>query len=236
MFYENNNDLLKDDVVHTPKELSQFIYKQVFRKGYKNIIDVGAYNGILSQPFSKKSNTTITAIDVINDYSANFNHFIHKDYLETTRDDYIKSDEPKLILMNPPFSQLSPIKFIRHTLDLFGADTPIIAIVPNYILDNSKNRGQELNSINITRTITLDRAIYKKENDVVIHTSLLFINIQFKKKAKAYEYWSAPKEAPNKVKYRTTYFSADEEIELQKILKANKMTYSKYIKSLIFDR
>jgi len=225
--FVNGTQPKKDDLVQTPEWLVNRIYKQINRKQYKNIVDIGAYNGVLSAPFKRIKGSHITGVDILNDYSNNFDHFIHKPFLETTNDVYIH--KPDLIIMNPPFSDIQPMQFIEHIIKLFG-NIPIIAIVPTYIMDNSKKRSHRLNELNITRTIILDTYIYG--DAARLHTQLIFLNIPFRNK-KPYEYWYKPKQTNTKGKYRSVYSNKKDEENIQILLKKHNGNFNRMIKSLI---
>ena len=214
--YFVDGSVTKDIIVHTPTELCEFIYKKVNRKPFTNILDVGAYDGALSKPWKKKKSSYIIGLDVIDAYSEQFNEFIHKDYLTTTADNY--SVKPDLIISNPPFNDLMSWQYIQHTIKLFGSLIPIIMIVPNYLLDNSKNRAGELEKLNITKIIKLDRQTF---NGAAIHCSVVFINMHFSK-PKLYEYYYPKREIKGKV--RTLYFTKEQEEFLQNELKVKNFT------------
>ena len=226
--FVNGTQPKKDDVVQTPEWLINRIYKQISRKQYKNILDIGAYDGALSRPFTRIKGSHRIGVDILNDYSDNFDHFIHEPFLNTTEEVY--KNKPDLIIMNPPFSDIQPMRFIEHCNALFGSNIPIIIIVPTYIMDNSKKRSHELNKLNITRTIVLDT--YTFGEAARIHTQLLFINIPFRKKS-AYEYWYKPKEQKKKGKYRSVYMNKKDEENIQILLKKYGGNFNKMIKSLI---
>ncbi len=222
MHKSTNNDLIKDDVVETPEEVSQLIYDKVKRKKYKTILDVGGHKGSLSKPFKNKKDTLILGIDIVSDHSKNFTGFLKWDYLETEKKDY--PDLPDLVISNPPFSDLLSWKFIEHTLKIFGDNQPSIFIVPQYILNNATARGGKLNNINITKIIHLPPSIFK---NAAIHCSVIFININFKSKS-VYEYYVPTKEIKGKV--RSLFFTKSQE----EWLKENKIkNFTKFIKDTI---
>lgn len=216
-----NDELIKNDIIKTPNDISSFIYDKVKRKPYKNILDVGCFDGSLSKPFKSKKNNYINGVDVVNTFEDKFDNFIFKDYLLCNRDDFKEID---LIVSNPPFSDLLAFKFIEHTFKLFGEDIPLICIVPNYILDNSKKRGLELNNYNITKIVKLNQYSFK---DVAIHCSIIFFNINFKTK-NVYEYYY--KKTEIKGRRRTLYMTQEQE----EFLKNNNIkNFSKFVKDSI---
>lgn len=221
MYDLTKNELIKDIVVSTPNDLSQFIYKKISRKPYTNILDIGCYNGNFSKPFRNKKNINIIGIDILNDFQENFNQFIHKDFLTTTKNDFPDID---LIICNPPFNDLLSWKFIEHSKSIFG-DIPMVFIVPEYILNNSKSRSIELEKYNITKIVKLNQYTFK---GVAIHCSVVFFNIHFKSK-KLFEYYYPKNEVKGKV--RTLYFTKEQEEYLINVIKVKNFT--KYIKNLI---
>ena len=222
MYNTAKNTLIKDSTIQTPKELAEFIYKKINRKPYKNILDIGANDGALSRPFKSKKNISIIGLDINNEYEANFDKFIYKDFLDTSREDY-KGLDIDLIISNPPFDKLLSWKFIKHSKELFG-DIPMVFIVPEYILNNSKNRAIELEQYNITKIVKLNQNTFE---NVAIHCSVIFININFKS-TKLFEYYYPKREVKGRV--RTLYFTKEQE----EFLKKNRISnFTKYIKELI---
>ena len=222
MYDKTKNTLIKNTTIQTPSELSEFIYKKINRKPYKTILDVGANDGALSKPYRKKKDIFIVGLDTNNEYELEFDDFINKDYLQTTREDY-QGFKIDLIVSNPPFNNLMSWKFIQHSKALFG-DIPMVFIVPEYILNNSKNRAIELEKYNITKIVKLNQNVFK---DVAIHCSVLFLNINFKS-TKLFEYYYSKREVKGRV--RTLYFTKGQE----EFLKAQKIdNFTKYIKELI---
>ena len=228
MYNLTKNQLIKNSTVLTPDHLSNHIYNLVKRKPFINILDIGCFNGSLSKPFKNKRNSKIIGLDIIDDYEKNFDKFIKKDFLLTTEKDF-EELEIDLIVSNPPFNDLLSFKFLEHCLKLFP-NLPIIFIVPEYILNNSKNRSIEIEKYNITKIIKLNQYTFK---DVAIHSSIIFLNIHFKNK-KVFEYYYEKKEEEKKGKIRTLYFTKEEEEYLKNTLKINNFT--KYIKTLIKEK
>ena len=221
MYNLNINKHIKNSVITTPQDLAEFIYKKVARKPYKNILDIGCYSGSLSKPFRRKNNTKIIGIDIQNNFQEEFDEFIYKDFLETTKKDFPDID---LILCNPPFNDLLSFKFLEHSQKLFG-DIPKIFIFPEYILNNSKTRALELEKYDITKIVKLNQNTF---NGVAIHSSVVFFNINFKSK-KIFEYYYPKSKITGKT--RTIYFTQEQEEYLQKTLKVKNFT--RYIKELI---
>jgi len=222
MYDLTKNKLIKDTVVLTPDDLSNFIFKKISKKPYINILDIGCFNGSFSKPFKNKKNSFITGVDILNDFEENFDKFIKKDFLTTTNQDFNNVD---LVVCNPPFNDLMAWKFIKHSFSVFGKNQPMIFIVPEYILNNSKNRAIELEQYNITKIIKLNQYTFK---NVAIHCSVVFFNIHFKSK-KLFEYYYPVKKTKGKI--RTIYFTKEQENILTNELKIKNFT--KYIKGLI---
>ena len=149
MYNSIDYDFKKDDVIETPLQLAKFIYNKVKRKAFKNVLDIGSSRGNLTYYFKNK-----IGLDIEDDYKNNFNSFICKDFLTTTKEDFEDLDID-CIVSNPPFSDLLSFQILEHSLKLFP-NLPHIFIVPNYILDNSKNRSDDLKKYNITKIVKLE--------------------------------------------------------------------------------
>lgn len=224
MYDTTKNTLIKNTTIETPKELANFIYKKINRKPYKTILDIGSHKGALSEPFKHKKNSSIIGLDIDDVYENNFDKFIHKDFLATTKNDF-KDLDINLVISNPPFNNLMSWQFIKKVKELFG-DIPMIFILPEYILNNSKNRAVELEKYNITKIVKLNQNIFE---GVAIHSSVVFFNINFKS-TKLFEYYYPKKEIKGRV--RTLYFTQEQE----EFLREKKIkNFSKYIKQLIQD-
>jgi predicted RNA methylase len=232
---KNNNFLIKDSIVETPKILAEDIYNTLKRKPFKNILDIGAFKGKLSNPFTKKTNTKIIGIDVIDDYKDSFDKFILKDYLELTKKD-IEGLNIDLIISNPPFGkhlehgELYPHLFIKKTIELFGENIPMVFIVPQWYLSNSKKRMDDLNKLNITKITYIHKNIFNLENEnIIVEASAVYINIKTHKK---HTFLSFDKNKV-KVKKKRIYKSITLTEEQDLFLKNNVNNFNKYIKELI---
>lgn len=219
MYDINDYEYQKDDIIETHLQVAKYIYNKVKRKAFKNVLDVGASRGNLTHYFRNR-----IGLDIEDTYKENFKSFICKDFLSTTKEDFEDLDID-CIISNPPFSNLLSFQFLEHSLKLFP-NTPHIFIVPNYILDNSKNRSEDLKKYNITKIVKLDPHIFKASN-VAIHCSIIFVNLSFKNN-KAYDYFYLQKEI--KGKRRTIYLTQNEE-EILKSL--NVKNFSKFVKDFI---
>ena len=82
----NNTDgkvkVEKKSIVLTPEFVADDIYQTLKRFPFKNILDVGCFDGSMSKYFRRKKNSKIIGLDVIDDYESKFDTFIHKDFLE----------------------------------------------------------------------------------------------------------------------------------------------------------
>ncbi len=219
MYDINDFDFQKDTIIETPLQLSKFLYNKVKRKGFKQVLDIGSHKGNLSKYFKN-----VVGLDIEDTYKDNFNDFICKDFLNTTKEDF-QNLTIDLIVSNPPFNDLLAFKFMEHAKKIFE-NIPQIYIVPNYILDNSKTRGEKLKEYNITKIVKLDPHLFKA-SDVAIHCSLIFLNLNFKDK-KAFDYFYLEKKI--KGKRRTIYLTQEEEETLKKLKITN---FSRFIKKLI---
>ena len=222
MYDINDFDFQKDTIIETPLQLSKFIYNKVKRKGFKQVLDIGSHKGNLSKYFKN-----VVGLDIEDTYKDNFNDFICKDFLNTTKEDF-QNLTIDLIVSNPPFNDLLAFKFMEHAKKIFE-NIPQIYIVPNYILDNSKTRGEKLKEYNITKIVKLDPHLFKASG-VAIHCSLIFLNLNFKDK-KAFDYFYLKKEI--KGKRRTIYLTQEEEEILKKLKITN---FSRFVKDMIIEK
>ena len=227
---EKTRKKISNNVVETPKDLSIYIYKKLYRKSFKNILDIGCFKGNLSTPFSKIKNTKIIGIDVINDYKDKFDFFIYKDFLDTTKEDY-KDLNIDLILCNPPFhscnktQKLYPMLFLEHIFKIFGKNIPLVFIVPSYFIYNSKKRMKILEQYNITHNINLHKTVFN-ESGVTVECNVLFFNIKQKKSESFYI-------SQQQKKQRTFYTIALNKKQSKFIEDLNINNFNKFIKELI---
>ena len=222
MYDINDFDFQKDTIIETPLQLSKYLYNKVKRKGFKQVLDIGSHKGNLSKYFKN-----VVGLDIEDTYKDNFNDFICKDFLHTTKEDF-QNLTIDLIVSNPPFNDLLAFKFMEHAKKIFE-NIPQIYIVPNYILDNSKTRGEKLKEYNITKIVKLDPHLFKASG-VAIHCSLIFLNLNFKDK-KAFDYFYLEKEI--KGKRRTIYLTQEEEEILKKLKITN---FSRFVKDMIIEK
>lgn len=227
---KNNGVSVKDTTVETPLFLSTKIYKELSRKSFHNILDIGSFRGNLSKPFKAKRNTKIIGLDIIDDYKNNFDSFIHKDFLETTKEDF-KGLNIDLIISNPPFQQhkqygeLYPQLFIEHAFKLFGKSIPMVIIVGQWLLSNSSKRMKHLNNYNLTKTITLHKNIFAPKS---VEASVLYFNIKVKK---PFDFISD--KAPEKIiKTKTVAFTQEQ----VKFINSNINNFSGEVKALILSK
>lgn len=98
--------------------------------------------------------------------------------------DFFKASDPiscSLVMMNPPFNGTRPLfpeKFLDHTLNLVGFETPIVMFAPfGFRLNNHKKseRYKKLTSVypKITTIITLPIDIFEGK---IFHTEILIFN------------------------------------------------------------
>lgn len=227
---KNNGVSVKDTTVETPLFLSTKIYKELSRKSFHNILDVGAFRGNLSKPFKAKRNTKIIGLDIIDDYRDNFDIFIHKDFLETTKEDF-KGLKIDLIVSNPPFQfnkehgELYPQLFIEHAFKLFGKSIPMVIIVGQWYLSNSSKRMKHLGTYNLTKTITLHKNIFKPMS---VESSVLYFNIKVKK---PFDFISD--KVPDKIVKTKTVALTQEQV---KFINENIDNFSGEVKALILSK
>ena len=219
---------LSDNIVITPPIVAEEIYNTLKRKQVHNILDVGAYRGDLTKPFKKKKNTKIIGIDVIDDYKNNFDYFMHKDFLKTTKKDF-ENLNIDLVITNPPFKKnpetgnLYPQDFLQHIFKIFGKKMPVVCIVPNYFLYNSKKRMEYLKKLNLTKNTIIHKDVFP---DVKIECNILYFNIKTKTKHN----FLGPEKKEKKKRYFKSIALTEEQY---KFIKNNIPNFNKYIKSLL---
>ena len=113
MYDINDFDFQKDTIIETPLQLSKFLYNKVKRKGFKQVLDIGSHKGNLSKYFKN-----VVGLDIEDTYKDNFNDFICKDFLHTTKEDF-QNLTIDLIVSNPPFNDLLAFKFMEHAKKIF---------------------------------------------------------------------------------------------------------------------
>ena len=233
----NHSQNLKDNVVNSPSIISEKIYNDLKRKHIHTILDIGSGAGQLSDPFRRKKNIRIIGNDITNEHQNHYDHFIHKDFLTTTKEDY-KDVNIDLIVSNPPFqsskehNQLYPFLFLQHIFQLFGEHIPVIMIVPQWLLSSSNKRIIELNQMNITKTITLHGKIYQTaENCVSVESSILYFNI---KTSKSIEFLESKKNSPL-TKHRH-FKSITLKANQKEFIEQNFKNFNREIKELIREK
>jgi len=181
---DNKNKKIKKSTVLTPDFVAKNIYDNVKRYPFKNILDIGCFDGSLSKYFTKKHNSKIIGLDIDEEFKENFDLFIHKDFLKCTKKDFehIKID---LILTNPPFGRnkeygdLYPNLFIKKIFEIFGKTMPVIMISGHWFLSNSNNRMSFLNGANITKITTLHKNTFVN-CEVSVESDIIYFNIKQK--------------------------------------------------------
>jgi 23S rRNA U2552 (ribose-2'-O)-methylase RlmE/FtsJ len=217
---------VKDSIVLTPPVVSDYIYNDLKRKVFKNVLDIGCNRGNLSKPFRKKANAKIIGLDIEDTYRDNFEVFIHKDFLETTKEDF-EGLNIDLIVLNPPFQhhkghkELYPHLFYKHILSLFG-NIPTVMIAGAWYLSNSSKRMEDFKAYNITKITTLHKSVFntKENHNISIEASILYFNI---KTRKAHDFLDKGKKEKPTRKFRTVALnkSQSEFLEKQKIKNFN---------------
>jgi len=160
--YKNDRTKKPSDIP-TPYPVCDYLYEIL--KGYnpKVILDPCAGDLRLTAPFK-------------NSESINYEIKDGKDFFKTS--------EPiscSLVIMNPPFNGTRPLfpeKFLDHTLNLAGFETPIVMFAPmGFRLNNHKKseRYKKLTSVypKITTIITLPIDIFEGK---IFHTEILIFN------------------------------------------------------------
>ena len=229
---ENKIKTQKKSVVITPEYVGKSIYNNVKRYPFKNILDVGSWTGSLSNSFRRKHHSQIIGLDITNEYEDKFTHFIHKDFLECSKKDFIGLNID-LVVMNPPFGKnkqygdLYPNLFIKKTFEIFGDTMPVIMISGHWFLSNSNNRMQYLNNANITRITTLHKGTFKACG-VEVEADILYFNI---KQKTSVDFLKVEK-AVKKQRFKTVAFSDAQ----MKFIKENIKNFSGKVKELIAEK
>jgi predicted RNA methylase len=232
---KNEGTILKDSIVETPEILARDIYDTLKRKPFHKILDVGCFQGKLSKPFKSKKDLEVIGLDVIEEYKNNFDYFIHKDYLEATKEDF-EGHKIDLVVSNPPFgkhsqyNELYPHLFIKKTIELFGENMPMVFIVPQWYLSNSVKRMNDLNNLKITKQTTIHKNIFAIENEnISVEASILYFNLKTHKKI---SYLAYEKPTAKKLKKRV-FKSITMTEEQDAFIKKNIPNFNKYIKELM---
>jgi len=219
----------KDIIVHTPKKVAEKIYNDLRRKNFRNILDIGADSGELSNPWKRKKDTNIIAVDVFDDHIGNYKkgNFIHKDFMKTTRKDF--PVVPDLILTNPPFQQnketknLIPHDWLTHCFKLWGKTIPVVMISGSWLLGNSRKRMDEFNDLNLTKTIKLHKNIFE---GFAVEATVMYFNIRV---SKSHEFLhDGPYKKPIQ-KFKSVSFNQDQMRWVEK----NISSFSAEIKELL---
>jgi len=200
---DNKIKTSKKSTVLTPDFVSKYIYESVKRHTYKNILDVGCFDGSLSKYFTKKHNSKIIGLDIENEYEKNFDTFIHKDFLECSREDF-KDLKIDLIVTNPPFGKskqygdLYPNLFIKKIFEIFGSNMPVVMISGHWLLSNHNKRMSFFNTLNITKITNLHKNTFIN-CDVSVESDIIYFNIKQKKSIDFLEF-QKPKKPQQKFK------------------------------------
>lgn len=232
----NNSESVerKDQTILTPKFVTDKIYTDLKRLHIHNILDIGCNTGNLSKPFRRKRSVKIIGNDIVEDYRNNFDNYICEDFLQTTKKDF-ENMNIDFIMSNPPFQrhptlkELYPTLILEHIFKLFGKTIPVVMIVPNYFLTNSKDRIDKINSKwNITKVIQLHKTAFI-DYDIHIESAILYFNIKTKK---SWEVLAKEKKVEKKRVFKSITFSAEEKKWLDKNIK----NFNLEMKLLIKDR
>jgi hypothetical protein len=234
----NNSQSLKDNVVNTPPIVADKIYNDLKRKHIHTILDIGSGEGALSEPFRSKKNIKIIGNDITDEHAPHYKHFIHQDFLLTTKEDY-QNLNIDLIVSNPPFqsskehNELYPFLFLEHIFKLFGSDMPVVIIVPQWLLSSSNKRISKLNEWNITKTITMHGKIFRtKDNYISVESSILYFNIKSQKQV---EFLESKKPSTSSTKNRH-FKSITLKANQKEFIEQNFNNFNKEIKELIRDK
>jgi len=234
----NNSQNLKDQTVNTPSIISEKIYQDLKKKHIHTILDIGSGEGALSDPFRRKKNIKIIGNDIVNEHRQHYDHFIHQDFLQTTKEDY-QDLNIDLIVSNPPFqsskehNELYPFLFLEHIFKLFGSSMPVVMIVPQWLLSSSDKRITALQQMNITKTITLHGRVFKTDsNNISVESSVLYFNI---KTSKSIEFLESKKPSTSVLKSRH-FKSITLKANQKEFIEQNFKNFNKEIKEIIREK
>jgi len=227
---DNKSKQVKKSIVLTPEFVAENIYQNLKRFPFKNIIDIGCFNGSLSKPFTRKHNLKRIGLDITKEYEKNFDIFILKDFLETTKEDF-KGLNIDLVLCNPPFGinkekgELYPYLFIQHIFKVFGENIPVVLIAGHWFLSNSNKRMKYLNNANITKTTTLHKNTFSACN-VSVESDVIYFNI---KQKIVHDFLEFEKPKQKKQKFKTVAFNEKQMIYINNNIK----NFSGIVKKLL---
>jgi len=234
----NNSQNLKDQTVNTPPIVADKIYQDLKRKHIHTILDIGSGEGALSDPFRRKKNIRIIGNDITDENRPHYDHFLHQDFLTTTKEDF-KGLNIDLIVSNPPFqnskehNQLYPFLFLEHIFKLFGSDMPVVMVVPQWLLSSSNKRITALQQMNITKTITLHGKIFRTDDNYIsVESSVLYFNI---KTSKSIEFLESKKPSTTVLKQRH-FKSITLKANQKEFIEQNFKNFNKEIKELIREK
>jgi hypothetical protein len=229
---KNQNNLQKDSIVLTPSHVSQYIYNDLKKKPFKNILDIGGHSGSLSKIFKQKRNLKTIGIDVLNEHKDKFDIFLHKDFLKTTKEDF-KDLHVDLIVSNPPFgvhkefNELYPQLFLEHVIKIFGKNIPVVFIVGHWFLTNSNRRINYIkNNMSITKVVNLHVNTF---SPVRVESDIVYFNI---KTAKGFDVIGEKKKKAER-KYRAVSFNK-KQVEFMK--NSNLDNFSGLVKKMLKDK
>ena len=146
MTVSRNRKRIANHVIYTPKPLADWTFRLVYpaiRKqvGSKHflVLDPAVGGGALLRPFAEHGCET-QAVDIMRQ---GFDGTIERNYLFMRKEELKR---PDLVMMNPPWNlqnksdapsidgtgkkPLMPELFLKHTIDLFGKDIPMVMFTP----------------------------------------------------------------------------------------------------------
>jgi predicted RNA methylase len=122
---------IKNSTVYTPKEITNFLTKEVYSKmNISKVFDPAIGTGNLVNDL--KNNGAYVVGNDIEVASNCADEFYNEDFEHFTT----KIEGVDLVVMNPPFNghpkrKLYPEVFIDKVFELFGSSIPLVAIVPS---------------------------------------------------------------------------------------------------------
>ncbi|MEM7072888.1 MAG: SAM-dependent methyltransferase [Pseudomonadota bacterium] len=182
----------KNATVYTPKGVSEFIFSLVaptIKKG-GTVIDPCVGEGALLEPFKRKG-FQVVGIDI---QDQGFPDTRVQDFMEAKASQFPK---PDLVIANPPFNleqrtkeliadrfgrrPLLPEVWLRHCVELWGKEVPLVLFAPYGLrLNQSLTSARWQRFVNrdypeIASIIALPKDIYE---DVLFHSEILIFNVK----------------------------------------------------------
>lgn len=175
----NYNNNKKNSTIYTPERVSLYLFNLLKKHvSPKIILDPAIGQGSLTNPWKNKSRKII-GVDIDKKGKKHCDTFIHGKFEEIQE---WKHKHPDLILCNPPFNgasgkKLYPEVFLRHIVDLFGSQIPIVMIVPMGMRLNVRIQSKRWNWMRDTLDISSIISLPIDCFGLKFHTEILIFNV-----------------------------------------------------------